>query len=103
MSGPVEKDKSVPVLVSNSWLEANLSNRNVVLLDAGFHLPSQNRNAKQEFVAEHIPGARFFDIDAVADHATGLPHMLPAPEVFAAARRAGPSVRWFSRRCRAHA
>jgi len=36
-----------------------------------------------EYLAGHIPGAAFFDIDAIADHSTGLPHMLPSPEVFA--------------------
>lgn len=85
MREPAVKDEAIPALVNSGWLAAELNNPDVLLLDASIHLPSQNRNAKQEFAAEHIPGARFFDIDAVADHSTGLPHMLPAPEVFAEA------------------
>ncbi len=37
------------------------------------------------FLAAHLPGARFFDIDKVVDAASPLPHMLPTPETFAAA------------------
>jgi thiosulfate/3-mercaptopyruvate sulfurtransferase len=43
------------------------------------------RNARAEFEREHIPGAQFFDIDAIADRSTSLPHMLPSPEEFASA------------------
>lgn len=31
----------------------------------------------------HIPGAVFFDIEAISDTATGLPHMAPSPDLFA--------------------
>src|SRR5207253_11517850 len=41
-----------------------------------------NRNAQAEFLAGHIPGAAFFDIDAIADHSTDLPHMLPGATMF---------------------
>src|SRR3546814_15356296 len=52
-------------------------------------MPQTGRNARAEYEAAHIPGARFFDIDAVSDPASdptgraGLPHMLPSPERFA--------------------
>jgi thiosulfate/3-mercaptopyruvate sulfurtransferase len=42
-----------------------------------------NRDPKAEYAAGHIPGAVYFDIDAVADHTTTLPHMLPTPHDFA--------------------
>jgi thiosulfate/3-mercaptopyruvate sulfurtransferase len=68
-------------LVSTAWLAGQ---RNVAVLDASWHLPATGRNAKQEFLDGHIPGARFFDIDAISDTETTLPHMLPKPKKFAA-------------------
>ncbi len=44
-----------------------------------------DRDPKHEFGEERIPGARFFDVDAVSASATDLPHMLPSVEAFAAA------------------
>jgi len=69
-------------LVSAGWL---LNAPAVVVLDATYYLPTENKDAAALFRAGHIPGARFFDIDAVSDHATPLPHMLPSPEAFASA------------------
>lgn len=60
-----------------------LSNTDVSFVDGSWYLPSQKRNAKEEFSIARIPGAVFFDIDAIADPDTDLPHMLPHPEVFA--------------------
>ena len=60
-----------------------LSNPDVSFVDGSWYLPSQNRNAKEEFNTARIPGSVFFDIDAIADPDTDLPHMLPHPEVFA--------------------
>lgn len=68
-------------LVSTEWLAANLGA--VKLLDASWYMPADKRDAKAEFEAGHIPGAVFCDLDALSDHATDLPHMLPAPENFA--------------------
>jgi thiosulfate/3-mercaptopyruvate sulfurtransferase len=48
-------------------------------------MPQLRRDARAEFEAAHIPGAVFFDIDAIADHRTSLPHMLPSAAEFAAA------------------
>lgn len=53
------------------------------VVDASWHLVA--RDALADFEAGHIPGAVFFDIDAIADRTTGLPHMLPTPETFAEA------------------
>lgn len=55
----------------------------IVVLDASWHMPDTGRDAWAEFEAAHIPGALRFDIDQVSDHASPLPHTLPAPEDFA--------------------
>jgi thiosulfate/3-mercaptopyruvate sulfurtransferase len=68
-------------LVSTEWLAAHL--KDVRLLDASWYMPADKRDAKAEFEAGHIPGAVFYDLDALSDHATDLPHMLPTPENFA--------------------
>jgi thiosulfate/3-mercaptopyruvate sulfurtransferase len=70
-------------LVSASWLAPRLGAPGLVLLDASFYLPNEGKNARLLFEAGHIPGARFFDIDRIAEPATALPHMLPGPEDFA--------------------
>ena len=68
-------------LVSTEWLATHLGDVRVV--DASWYMPNEKREPAKEFEAAHIPGAVFFDIDAISDHATDLPHMLPAPGVFA--------------------
>ena len=68
-------------IVSAEWLMQNLAR--VRVLDASWYMPADKRDAKAEFEAAHIPGAVFYDIDALSDHATSLPHMLPPPEQFA--------------------
>lgn len=72
-------------LVSAEWLAERLDAPDLVILDATFFLPSQGRNARDEYLHAHIPGALFFDIDVIADHDTPLPHMLPSAEAFSAA------------------
>lgn len=71
--------------VSTEWLAANLTAPDLVIVDGSWHLPPSGRNGKAEFLERHIPGAVFFDIDAISDHTTDLPHMLPSPTAFAAA------------------
>lgn len=71
-------------LVETDWLAARLGASGLAVIDASWRLPGQGR-ARDDFDKRHIAGARFFDIDAVADATTGLPHMLPTPEVFAEA------------------
>jgi thiosulfate/3-mercaptopyruvate sulfurtransferase len=58
------------------------------IIDASWHLPNSGRIGAAEFRAGHIPGAVFFDIDAIAEHDQGLPHMLPRPETLAKAMTA---------------
>lgn len=72
-------------LVSPQWLETALENPDVIVLDATFHMPDVKRDPRAEFEAERIPGARFFDVDAIRDPDTPLPHMVPPPAVFAEA------------------
>ena len=74
-----------PFLVSTEWLAAHLGDREVKIVDASWYLPDQNRNGRAEFVEGHTPGAVFFDIDAIADTTSNLPHMLPTEENFAKA------------------
>ncbi len=70
-------------LVSTEWLAQHLGGADVVILDATLYLPNENKNARAEFAAAHIPGARFFDINAFADPDTDLPHMVPSAGRFA--------------------
>ena len=72
-------------LKSAEWLAGQIGKPDVVVVDGSYYLPTQNRDAKAEYLAAHIPGSVFFDINAVADHSTDLPHMLPGPDQFAAA------------------
>jgi thiosulfate/3-mercaptopyruvate sulfurtransferase len=71
-------------LVSTDWLASHLDDQNVVILDGSYYLANAKRDAEAEFLAGHIPGAQRFDIDAISDKSNPLPHMLPAPEQFAA-------------------
>jgi len=74
-----------PPLVSSDWLADHLDDASVRVLDGSYHLPTAKRDAAAEFLAAHIPGAAFFDIEAICDPASDLPHMLPSPDAFAAA------------------
>lgn len=72
-------------VVSSEWLAGELGAADLKIVDASFYLAAQGRDADQEYAAGHIPGAVRFDHDKVADHSAGLPHMVPSPDVFAAA------------------
>jgi thiosulfate/3-mercaptopyruvate sulfurtransferase len=69
-------------LVSTDWLAERLNDPGIVVVDASYFLPTQKRDAHAEYRSGHIPGAVFFDIEAVSDHSTDLPHMLPGPDQF---------------------
>jgi thiosulfate/3-mercaptopyruvate sulfurtransferase len=71
-----------PGIVDTAWLAAHLEEPDLRVLDATWYLPHLGRDARAEHAAARIPGAAYFDIDAVADPASQLPHMLPAPERF---------------------
>src|SRR5665811_2516064 len=69
-------------LKSTEWLAGQIGKPNVVVVDGSFYLATQKRDARSEYLAGHIPGAVFFDINAIADDSTDLPHMLPGPYQF---------------------
>lgn len=75
------------IFVDTDWLAGHLGDPGIAILDCSWFLPSANRDPHREFLASHIPAAVFFDIDAVADRRSGLPHMLLPPDDFA--REAG--------------
>jgi thiosulfate/3-mercaptopyruvate sulfurtransferase len=68
--------------VSTEWLAARLDDPHIIPVDASWYLPAAKRNPGAEYLAGHIPGAVFFDIDGVADKSSGLPHMLLPPDEF---------------------
>lgn len=70
-------------LVSTEWLAKRLGDPDLVVLDATMYLPNEPKDGYAEFLAGHIPGARYFDIDTFADTETDLPHMIPSPGRFA--------------------
>lgn len=68
--------------VSTGWLAERLGDPGLVVVDGSWYLPALKRDPKAEYLAGHIPGAVFFDVDGIADHETDLPHMLPGPTAF---------------------
>jgi thiosulfate/3-mercaptopyruvate sulfurtransferase len=75
-------------LVSTEWLAAHLKDPDLRIIDASWYLPDQNRDGRAEYDAEHIPGARYFDIDEISDLRSDLPHMAPPVEKFMSRMRA---------------
>jgi thiosulfate/3-mercaptopyruvate sulfurtransferase len=77
-------------IVAAQWLKSHLTAPDVRVLDCTWYMPNEPRTGKQAYDAHHIPGARFFDIDDIADTDSPLPHMLPPPEKFSSrVRRLG--------------
>ena len=74
-------------VVSSEWLSQHLGSPDIAILDCSWHLPSSGRDAKNEFLEGHIPGAQFLDIDEISDIESSLPHMLPSPEKFSSRMR----------------
>ena len=70
------------LLVSTDWLAERLNAPDIRILDASMYLPTDGRDARALYEEAHIPGARFFDIDEIADDQSPLPHMLPPVEKF---------------------
>ncbi|MTH62744.1 3-mercaptopyruvate sulfurtransferase [Paracoccus shanxieyensis] len=75
-------------LVSTEWLAAHLNDPDLRVLDATWFLDPKGRDAHAEYEAAHIPGARFFDLDAISDKRSDLPHMAPPVELFISRMRA---------------
>jgi thiosulfate/3-mercaptopyruvate sulfurtransferase len=74
-------------LIETEELARELHAPDFVILDASWHMPNDGRDAHAEYLAEHIPGALFFDIDEIADLKSQFPHMLPPPEKFSSRMR----------------
>lgn len=72
-------------LVSTEWLAQHLGEPDLVVVDSSWHMPSSGRSGRAEYLASHIPGTRFLDIDEVADRSNPAPHMMPSVSDFGAA------------------
>jgi thiosulfate/3-mercaptopyruvate sulfurtransferase len=81
----IERSKSW--LTETDELAAELDAPDIVIIDASWHMPGEGKDARAEYLEEHIPGAIFFDIDEIADTKSKLPHMLPPPEKFSSRMR----------------
>jgi len=81
-----DKDPAPPSasrwLVATDWLAERLRDPSVIAVDGSYFLPTQKRDAHADYRSGHIPGAVFFDVEAVSDHSTELPHMLPGTTQF---------------------
>ena len=75
-------------LIETDELERELHAPDFVIIDASWHMPDEGKDARAEYLEEHIPGALFFDIDEIADTKSPFPHMLPPPEKFSSRMRA---------------
>lgn len=74
--------------VAADWLAEHIDDPHIQIIDARMAPPGQeDRDVAQEYRSGHIPGAVFFDIEALSDHTSPLPHMMPRPEAFAVAMR----------------
>ena len=69
-------------LVSTEWLAEHLREPDLVVVDSSWHMPASGRSGHDEYLAAHIPGARFFGIDDLSDRSNPAPHMLPNAEAF---------------------
>ncbi|WP_145134094.1 sulfurtransferase [Roseomonas gilardii] len=70
-------------LVTTEWLAGELGKPDLVVLDITYYLPPEGKTGRAEFAKAHIPGARFLDVDEIADPETDLPHMAPTAGRFA--------------------
>lgn len=75
-------------LIETDELERELQAPDFVIIDASWHMPDEGKDARAEYLEEHIPGALFFDIDEIADTKSPFPHMLAPPEKFSSRMRA---------------
>ena len=71
-------------LVEPQWLQDKFHDPAIVVIDCSWYIPEVSKSGRAEFEQGHIPGARFFDLDAASDQASPYVNMLPSPEQFAA-------------------
>lgn len=75
--------------VAADWLAEHIDDPEVQIIDARMAPAGQEhlRDMAAEYRDGHLPDAVFFDIEALSDHTSPLPHMMPRPEAFAVAMR----------------
>ncbi|WP_336854056.1 3-mercaptopyruvate sulfurtransferase [Pseudescherichia vulneris] len=74
--------------VAADWLIEHGDSPDIQIIDARMApVGQEHRDMRSEYRAGHLPGAVFFDIEALSDHTSSLPHMMPRPEAFAVAMR----------------
>lgn len=80
---------STSYFVAADWLAEHLDDPQIQIIDARMAPAGQEhlRDMTAEYLSGHLPGAVFFDIEALSDHTSPLPHMMPRPEAFAVAMR----------------
>lgn len=79
---------STVFFVTPEWLLEHLSDPEVQVIDARMAAVGNEKcDIQQEYLAGHLPSAPFFDIEALSDHNSPLPHTMPRPETFAVAMR----------------
>ncbi|MEN4701495.1 3-mercaptopyruvate sulfurtransferase [Pantoea agglomerans] len=80
---------TTPLFVSADWLQEHYNDKRLQVLDARLLPPGMEavRDIQAEYLAGHLPDAPYFDIEAVSDHTSPYPHMLPRAESFAVAMR----------------
>ncbi|NUR13214.1 MAG: sulfurtransferase, partial [Bradyrhizobium sp.] len=79
--------RAMDSLVSTEWLAQHLDEPDLVVVDASWHMPASGRSGREEYLEAHIPGARFLDIDELADKTNPAPHALPTAKQFEAAMK----------------
>lgn len=70
-------------LVQTDWLAGQIGSPGLRIVDGSWYLPTSGRSARSEYLDGHLPGAVFFDLDAISDSRSALPHMFPPSEIFA--------------------
>ncbi len=80
---------TAPLFVSADWLKEHYTDETLQVLDARMLPPGQEavRDIEAEYLAGHLPDAPYFNIEALSDHTSAYPHMMPRPEAFAVAMR----------------
>lgn len=69
-------------LLSTDWLAQHLGEDDLVVVDSSWFMPATGRSGRDEYLAAHVPSARFLDIDEVADKSNPAPHSLPTAADF---------------------
>jgi thiosulfate/3-mercaptopyruvate sulfurtransferase len=76
------KEFPVHSLVSTEWLAQHIGAPDLCVFDASWYMPAEQRDAQALYRAAHLPTARFFDLDLIADTESTLPHMVPTAARF---------------------